>query len=115
MGEGPKLVALEVRREAKERGRLTAPDRDIIVAFLEETLEKARAGDVWALGLVSIERPQSGDVSNAWGTRIGFRGAAQAPVTLLGGCTRLVGMVDRETAGLPATGDDVAGNPPPAG
>ena len=88
---------------------------DSFNALLEETLEKARAGDVWALGIVSIERPQSGDVSNAWGTRVGFRGAAQAPVTLLGGCTRLVGMVDRETAGVLASGDNVPDNPPPAG
>ena len=113
-GDG-KVVSFVAAREASEKARLTAPDRDLIVAFLEQTLEKARKGDVWVLGIVSVERPQCGNTDTAWGTTIGFRGIASAPITFLGGCARLLGMAERDTAGLPISGDDVPGNPSPVG
>lgn len=111
MAEPP--ISLVAAIAAKETERLTAPDRDAIVAFLEEQLALAKAGDLWAIGYVLVIRPVTKEQATQWSTRFGSIGSTHAPMTFLGASVTYLACTERLLSGLPYNGDDVPGNPSP--
>lgn len=97
----PAVASLDAARE-----KINAPASQAeIVQRLEELLEMARAGRVYALGYTAALMPVPWN--STWDVKTGFLGMGDAPYSLLGGAVHLASTMERAISGLPTDADDV--------